>query len=365
MSASPPGGLRIPRQPEDLDPAFLTAALAARHPGVHVSKVQLRELRQVTNAHLYLELEYDEPAGAPATLFAKLLPITPERHEQVRRTGMGIREARFYESFGPSLPLRIPSVHFACHDEEAGTFCLLLEDLDAAGCRVSDGSWGIGADAAAAALGDLAALHLRFADPGRRAAEAGWVARSTLGRTYGTAMLRQGLEHHRDKLSRDFAAIAEIYIERSLELADVWHTEPWTVIHGDAHIGNLFLDGSRVGFLDWGIVCLSSPLRDLSFFLQMSMQPEERRAHERHLIRSYLERWNASVGPAGRQIGFEEAWRSYRTQAAYTVPSSAQIVTFPPDVTERRRVFATAYLARAEAAIADLDALDALRDLGF
>jgi hypothetical protein len=356
---------RIPRSPEDLDAPFLTAALAARHPGVRVAEVRVREIRQVTNAHLYLDLRHDEPAGAPASLFAKLLPLTPERHDQVRRTGMGIREARFYESFGPALPLRIPRVHFATHDEESGEFLLLLEDLDAAGARVSDGTWGIAADSAAAALEDLAALHLRYVDPRRRAAEAGWVARSTLGRTYGTAMLRQGLDRHRDRLSRDFAAIAEIYIERSLELADVWHTEPWTVIHGDAHIGNLFVDGDRVGFLDWGIVCLSTPLRDVSFFLQMAMQPEDRRAHERHLLRHYLERWNASVGPGGPRFDFDQVWRIYRTQAAYTVPSSAQIVTFPPDVTERRRIFANAYLARAEAAIADLEALEALRDLGF
>jgi hypothetical protein len=38
---------------------------------------------------------------------------------------MGIREARFYGSFGPSIPLRIPAVHFACHDEETEAFCLM------------------------------------------------------------------------------------------------------------------------------------------------------------------------------------------------------------------------------------------------
>ncbi len=355
----------IPRGPEDLDPAFLTAVLAARHPGVRVTGVQVREVREVTNAHLYLDLTYDEPAGAPATLFAKILPITPERHDQVGRTGMGIREARFYESFGPALPLRIPGVHFASHDEESGAFFLLLEDLDAAGCRVSDGTWGIPADSAAAALDDLSALHLRYLDPDRRAAEAGWVARSTLGRTYGTTMLRYGLDHHRDRLSDAFAAICEIYIERSVELGDVWHTEPWTVIHGDAHIGNLFVDGDRVGFLDWGIICLSTPLRDVSYFLQMAMQPGDRRASEKHLIRHYLDRWNRSIDSGGPAFTFDEAWRVYRTQAAYTVAASAQIVTFPADVTERRRVFASAFLARAEAAVADLDALGALRDLGF
>ena len=25
------------------------------------------------------------------------------------------------------------------------------------------------------------------------------------------------------------------------------------MIHGDTHIGNVYLDGDRVGFLDWGL----------------------------------------------------------------------------------------------------------------
>jgi hypothetical protein len=43
------------------------------------------------------------------------------------------------------------------------------------------------------------------------------------------------------------------------------------------------------------------------------------------------------------------------------VVASCQIVTFPDDVTPQREVFANAFLARAEAAVRDLDAVGAVR----
>ena len=50
--------------------------------------------------------------------------------------------------------------------------------------------------------------------------------------------------------------------------------------------------------------------------------------------------------------------------AAYTVLASGQVVTFPADATTQRRVFAGAFLDRAEAAVADLEARAAIRSIG-
>ena len=47
---------------------------------------------------------------------------------------------------------------------------------------------------------------------------------------------------------------------------------------------------------------------------------------------------------------------AHRLHAAYTVPACCQIVTFPAGQSERRRIFAEAFLARAEAALIDLEA---------
>ena len=63
----------------------------------------------------------------------------------------------------------------------------------------------------------------------------------------------------------------------------------------------------------------------------------------------------------GAPIDFDAAWAQHRLRAAYTVVASCQVVTFPDDVTPEREVFAAAFLARAEAAVQDLDAAGAVR----
>ena len=349
--------LAWPTTATDITPEWLTAALAARHPGANVDTVEVLERHEVTNAHARLHVTYRDAGGAPTTMFCKL-PPNDARREQIIATGMGHREARFYAELAPATALRIPEAHVARTDG-TGMFALLLEDLVAGGCDVSDGTWGIPADAAAGAVEDLAALHIRFDDPTRRAAEAPWVHVSRPTNTYGAPMLRHGIDHHRDRLTDSFVEIAELYIAHHDALQRLWHEGPHTVIHGDVHIGNLFVDAGRVGFLDWGIINVNTPMRDISYLMTMAMSIEDRRAHERDLLRFYLDLRRAA---GVTEISFDEAWRAHRIHAAYTVPASCQVVTFPDGVSERRRIFADAFLARAQACLDDLDARSALRE---
>jgi hypothetical protein len=270
---------------------------------------------------------------------------------------MGQREARFYAAVPPSLTLRVPTVYVARDDPADGSFVLLLEDLDTTGCTVSDGTWGVTPDAAALALEDLAGLHLRYLSADRRREELGWVPTSRALSEYGAGLLRYGLDHHRERLSRQFAALSQLYIDHPAALHQLWQIGPKTVVHGDTHIGNLFDDHGRTGFLDWGMINVTTPIRDVSYFINLSLSTEDRRVHERDLIRHYLEIWNSESASA---LTFEQAWLAHRIHAAYCVPACCQIVTFPDDATEARRVFAGAFLARAEAAIEDLDAYDAV-----
>jgi len=352
--------MEIPRDASEIDGAWLQGALAVRHPGVRVAAVDLLERTEVTNSHARLRVQYDEPAGAPETLFCKLLPGESGRREAIAATGMGLREALFYERLAPEVRMRVPGVHAVRLDEADGAFLLLMEDLSATGCEISDGTQGVPIDSAAAALEDIAELHVRFEDPARRKQLAGWVPEPGPGSEYGAVRLQFGLDHHRERLSDAFAELAQLYIAQRDALHALWHPGPMTVIHGDLHIGNLFQDGSRTGFLDWGIITVSTPLRDLSYFLTMALDVEDRRAHERRLIEHYLDVRRAL---GGTPIGFDEAWQTHRVQAAYNVPASCQVVTFPEDATERRKRFAGAFLARAQASLEDLEVRQALREV--
>ena len=280
---------RLPVRPDEIDAAWLTGALAERHPGVQVKDVEVVESHEMTNMHARLRIEYEEPAGAPAAMFCKLLPLDKSRRDAIAETGMGPLEVLFYASLASTLSMRVPAVYVAREDDRDGSFILLMEDLVSTGCRVSDGTWGVPIDAAAGALEDLADLHLRFVDPGRRVAEASWVPPSVRGGEYGAVRLREALDHHRDRISDDFAAISEIYIDRRDELQALWQSGPKTVIHGDTHIGNLFFDQGRTGFLDWGVIKASAPLRDVSYFLALRLV-DRRPSHARTRAASPLSR---------------------------------------------------------------------------
>jgi Ser/Thr protein kinase RdoA (MazF antagonist) len=174
-------------------------------------------------------------------------------------------------------------------------------------------------------------------------------------------MLEYGIAHHRDRLSDAFVAITEVYLNHHDALQELWRRGPQTIIHGDPHIGNLFVDGGRAGFLDWGIVNVNTAMRDVSYFLTMAMSIEDRRAYERDLLRHYLDLRRAA---GAAELTFDEAWSAHRLHAAYTVPACCQVVTFPEDASAARRTFADAFLAHSLAALDDLDAVGAVRDAG-
>jgi len=350
----------VPTSPDDLTVAWLGDAL--RHHGAEVVAVDVAEVHEVTNTHVRVHATYAGAAAVPEDLFVKMPPLDPARREAIAQTDMGRRESSFYADLAPSVRLRVPACYATTFDPASGDFVIVLEDIVAGACTISDGTVGVAPDSAAVALEELAHLHARFDDPAMRDADVPWVPRARHASKYGERLLALALADHRERLQDDFAELARLYLDRGDELQALWHSGPNTVIHGDPHLGNLFDDHGRTGFLDWGIINVSSPMRDVSYFITMAMDIDDRRAHEEQLLRHYLDVHNSI---AATPISFDDAWRMHREQAAYTVPACCQIVVFPENITEKRRVFSSAFLARAEAAIADLDALGAVRAAGI
>ncbi len=356
--------MTLPEHPEAITPGWLTEHLAHSHPGTVITAVEVLEVHAGTNANARLWVTYRDTTDLPATMFAKLPPLDPDRRAQINQTGMGRREALFYQSLAHRVPMRTLTAYVAAFDPETGAFVLLLEDLDNSDCSLPDPIEGVSVAYAEQAMDHYAGLHARYEDPARREAEASWVPQANRGSDYGARLLRYGLDHHRDKLTDTFAETAELYITRTAHLHATWvpgaTAGPATVLQGDGHVGNLFVtpdDGP--GFLDWGLINVGAPMRDVSYFLNMSLAPEVRLTHDQALIQRYLD---TRIDHGAQPISFDDAWLAHRIHAAYTVPASCQVVTFPENASPDRRRFADAFLARCEAALADLDPLAALRE---
>jgi len=325
--------------------------------GAQVVDVKVLDQAFATNQRVRIGLAYAATDGGPASLFVKLPALDPAHREMIGASGMGEREARFYADVAPSVDLRVPRAYYAATADDGG-FALLLEDLAAGGCAFSDGAWGVSADAAAVALEELAAFHARFEDPAARSAVAPWLAAPPAGGTeFAAQLLRTVLDEHRDVLTPAYVAAGELYVVHHARLDQLWHAGPQTYIHGDTHIGNVFLDGGRVGFVDWGLSRMSTPLRDVSYFLTMTVDPEERRRSERDLVRLYLDALRAA---GGADITFDEAWSVHRVQAGYTVVATF-LAFMPSYMTPDAQGLGIALRTRSELALEDLEVVDAMR----
>lgn len=342
----------LPAHPNDLTPAWLSDALRTEVTGVEVLHHSF-----ATNQRARIALTYATPGQGPASLFVKLAPLDEAHRAMVGATGMGLREVQFYVDVAATSGLPVPGCSFAAADDDR--FVLLLEDLAARGCAFSDGDWGVGADAAAVALEDLARFHGRFHRETERDAVAPWLR--AVGRRPGSAgtagLMRTVLDQNADALPPAYIAIGELYVEHHERCNELWHGGPQTLIHGDLHIGNVYLDTGRVGFIDWGLCRASTPLRDVSYFLTMSVAIEDRRAHGETLLRDYLDALRVAGGP---QIPFADAWAQHRVQAAYTV--IATFLAYTPSYRGGDGVpLGADLITRANAALTDLDVVAALR----
>jgi aminoglycoside phosphotransferase (APT) family kinase protein len=148
--------------------------------------------------------------------------------------------------------------------------------------------------------------------------------------------------------TRDAQRLADAY--RAL-VAQVRGATPWSVIHGDAHVGNLYLDGAgRPSFVDWQLVQRGPWYLDVGYHLASALTVEDRRRTEKDLVRHYLDR----LGAAGVDApSWDDAWLGIRRGVLHGFYLWGITLKVDPAVT-------SVLLRRLGTAAADHDALAAV-----
>jgi aminoglycoside phosphotransferase (APT) family kinase protein len=141
--------------------------------------------------------------------------------------------------------------------------------------------------------------------------------------------------------------LAEVYLPRADAIAALLADGTPTLVHGDAHLGNMFVDGGTPGFLDWAMVSAAPGLRDVAYFLGNSVPTELRRERERALIGRYAER----LRERGIGLDLDAAWQQYRLQLI--TAWIAAVVTAAMGSQWQPIEIGMAATARADAAIED------------
>ena len=359
---------RLPVEVDDLTPTWFSSVLERE---VTAATVVDRSSGTTGRARVVLE---GEP-GLPASVFVKLPPFDERQRAFVDATRMGVTEARFYRDLANEVPVRVPEVWFAATD--GSDYVMVLEDLVASGARFPTPDDHDIAGRMRDIVEQLARLHARYWESDRFAAgnDLEWLAkRGAGGGDGGRWFIERAVEtlggQMDDEMDGAFHRIAAIYLARTEDVVALWHEGAGTMIHGDPHLGNLFVDscvdscvdvdgerGDRTGFLDWAVVCRAPGMRDVAYTLCNSVPSEVRRQVERELVDRYCE----LLGAGDVTLDAAEAWDQYRLHAVYSWVAAASTAGMgskwqPIEIGLRAT-------RRATAACADLDSAGLLETL--
>lgn len=255
--------------------------------------------------------------GVPATVFVKMAAETVATRLMGELGNRADTETRFYRQLAPQLT-GVPLCYGSQFDPWTGRFVLVLKDLadladsSAAPCEFPDTLHPIDPDRAASVVELLARLHATYWE--RLPAQAG---RGPLGWLYtasadSASMLTGPLLK---TSSRRLAERTDLPLERGQFINEHYRAvaalvdrPPHTVMHGDAHPGNLYFRDGQAGLLDWQAVRRGHPGRELAYTLVTSMTREQRQATQRDLLDVYRD---ALAGAGGPELDRDELWNRY------------------------------------------------------
>ena len=270
----------------------LTAEWFSQALDCHVSAVEVIDAHSGTTGRARVRLTAG--SAVPETLFVKLQPFTQDQRELLRQVGLGVAEARVYANIGGELPVRVPRVWHSAYQPADGAFVMVLEDLAASGCRFPATGDEDVLQVAHSTVEELAKLHAAYRDrklPWLRTAE-GMRAKPDDPKVAArrSMFIKIALDKFGAEMPSVFRRLAELYIERTVDIVTLFGQGEHTLIHGDSHIGNLFVDNvdnGRTGFYDWAVASRGPGIRDFAYFMCNSVPTDLRRAHQADLLGLY------------------------------------------------------------------------------
>jgi len=356
----------LPVAPEEITAEWLTTAMRTRVPDIMVERVEIVEVIAGTATKIRVRASYAEgqngsppqtlciKGGFDTRLYRKMATAVVKRLRLMDTARAYQLEAAFYNDLAPAVKAPLPRCWFAGADSASGQGIVILDDLAAAGVSFGDPTVPWSVDRVAAALEVQAAWHAATWERPRDAYP--WLpATSIIGEL--TPILLSAVHWKTHFVQRHSPSLPPPLNDRRRvrdALMRMWSrhaSEAVCLTHGDAHLGNAYVDErGQPTFFDWQAVCFGPPLDDVSYFVTGALEISDRRAHERDLLRHYLAALTAHGVRAPTE---DEAWQAYRR---YSLHGILWAVT-PPMMQSRANVRAMA--ERHAAAILDLDALQA------
>jgi len=359
-------GQRIPANAEEIQTDWLSAVLGERFSNARAISIEVVDAHSGTTGRARLRVAWDEDpdrlsdrssSSPPTAIFAKFAPVDSIQKEIVTSTGMGKREARFFDGFADEIPVRVPAPFWSGWNEVGDAYIMLMEDLAEVGCQFPN-SRDDNPRHPEQMIDTLARLHGRYAEDARFGSDVDldWIE-SPMRHEMGPLLVASALEQFGGRMPESFRDLADLYVHHTEAVNDLLDSGPRTLIHGDSHLGNTFVDGDEVGLLDWACIALGPGLRDFAYYVCNSLPVKRRQRDEGALLRRYL---GVLVENGGPRMEEEAATALYRRHAI----SSWVAATVTAAVGDRMQPLEIGLrgMERATAAICDLGTATLLRD---
>jgi len=298
-----------------LDVSWINQFVGAQYPGAKALDITIEESITTLATKTRFRVKWDTSSAreAPPENFCVKGFFDPKNKA---RAFAGICEARFYAEIAPHLDITIPHCIYSGIDDSLQHGIILMEDLISQGAQFLLALNPYTADQTAATLTQLANLHAAgWHNP--PFARGDWL-NSRIGGYTDYASPERVSELMAD--GRGELLSAEIKdgrrIHRAFE-ALLQHVaiSNSTLIHGDAHAGNLYISANGTpGIIDWQVFQKGPWWLDVAYHIASVLDVDERERNETALLKHYLE----SLARLGVEApAFDEAWQNYQKGLVY------------------------------------------------
>jgi Phosphotransferase enzyme family len=291
----------LPRTIEDLDAAFLSQLI-----GRAVTSVSVIGGDAGTSSRARLALTGDD---VPESVFLKMAAETAATRLMGEVGILGETEVRFYQELSPELT-GVPKSYGSAFDPVTGRFVIVLEDLAVQSCEFPDTLNPLTKDQASLIVVLLARVHGTFWNR-----LPSWLNAASADKFTAVTepLLKISLRRLADRTDIPVGE-GRFIAENYGAVARLIDAEPNTVMHGDAHPGNVYFRDGNAGLLDWQAVRRGHPGRELAYTLITSMTTADRQAHQRDLLDEYRRALSTAGGP---ELDRDDLWDRYRNGALY------------------------------------------------
>ena len=332
----------LPRTIADLDARFLSRVM-----GATVASASVLDGDAGTSSRARLALTGD---GVPDSVFVKMPAETVATRLMGEVGRLARTETLFYDDIAAQLT-GVPKCHGSVFDSLTGRFVLVLEDLAVDHCVFPDTLHPLSPDQAAQVVDVLGRLHGRFWER-----VPNWAYTPSGDSTTLIVGSMAKVSARRLAETTDIpVGNGRFLMENNLAIAQLVDRPPHTVVHGDAHPGNVYFRNGEAGLLDWQAVRRGNPARELAYTLITGMTTADRRAHQRDLLDVYRAALTAAGGP---ELARDDLWSRYRMSAQY--PFIATLIVAGAGGMQDETI-ALEGLRKSTAALDDLDTVALLR----